>query len=221
MGSGTTLPTDTVIIGWATEQFRTSPAIINLAADLSSKSNNLYFTTTVCTLGHYYEFSWIDANVAMDNPGDCGQSAVLFSQSKDGGRLWSSPTTLSLPAVNDQSYVTVDPQRGTLYVAYYTTQYDPFNHRIDMVASASNNLGKTFSQQRITTVSNELNADPNMYDCMVRNGVGGSFTVPQYGDYFEATALSGTLWVPFTGNYAVEAGTFQTDPFLAVLRQNS
>jgi len=221
MGSGTTLPTDTVIIGWATEQFRTSPGIVSLVADLSSKSSNLYFTTTVCTLGHYYRFSWLNARVAMDNPGNCGQSAVLLSQSRDGGQSWSSPTTLSRPVVNDQSFVTVDSQTGTLYDVYYTTQYDPFNHRIDVVASTSNNLGKTFSQQRVTTVSNEPDSDPNIYDYIVRNGFGGSFTVPQYGDYFEATALSGTLWVLFTGNYAVEAGTFQTDPFLAVFRQAS
>ena len=157
----------------------------------------------------------------MDNPGDCGQSAVLFTQSTDGGRSWSSPTTLSHPAVNDQSYVTVDSQTGTIYDVYYTTQYDTFNHRIDVVASTSNNLGKTFSQQRVTSVSNEPDSDPNMYDYIVRSGFGGSFTVPQYGDYFEATALGGTLWVLFTGNYAVEAGTFQTDPFLAVSHQSS
>ena len=221
MGSGTSLPTDTVIIGWATEQFRTSPGIISLAADLSSKSNNLYFTTSVCASGHYYKFSWLNAFVAMDNPGDCGQSAVLSSRSTDGGQSWSSPTTLSHPAVNDQSYVTVDSQTGTVYVVYYTTQYDTFNHRIDVVASTSNTLGKTFSQQRVTTVSNEPDSDPNMYDYIVRGGFGGSFTVPQYGDYFEATALGGTLWVLFTGNYAVEAGTFQTDPFLAVSHQSS
>ena len=81
----------------------------------------------------------------------------------------------------------------------------------------SNNLARTFHQQRVTTASDEPNADPNMYDYILSNGFGGSFTVPQFGDYFEATARGGTLRVLFTGNYAVEAGTFQTDPFLAVL----
>jgi len=56
-----------------------------------------------------------------------------------------------------------------------------------------------------------------MYNYIRPNGVGGSFTVPQYGDYIEATARDGTLWVLFTGNYQSEAGTFHTDPFLAVL----
>src|SRR5207245_523305 len=100
---------------------------------------------------------------------------------------------------------------------YYTTQYDNFNHRIDVVASISNNHGQTFHQSRVTSVSNEPNSDPNMYNYIVPNGLGGSFSVPQYGDYFEATARGGTLWVLFTANYAVEAGTFQADPFLAVV----
>lgn len=220
MGTGTTLPTDTVILGWATEQFRIAAGLISLTADISSKSNNLYFTTPVCTSRHYYQISWLYAPVAVDNPGGCGQSAVLFSKSTDGGSSWSSPTTLSKPAVNDQPFVTVDTQTGTVYVVYYTTQYDPFNHRIDVVASVSNNAAASFRQQRVTTVSNEPDSDPGMYNYIVRsNPFGGSFVVPQYGDYFEARAAGGMLWVLFTGNYAVEAGTFQTDPFLAVLSQ--
>ncbi len=213
MGTGTTLPTDTVIIGWATEQFRVASGIISIAPDLSPKTNNLYFTTTVCTSGHYYAIT----TVAEDNPGDCGESAVLFSRSTDGGTTWSTPTTLSNPAVNDQAYVTVDTQTGVVYDVYYTTQYDPFNHRTDVVASVSNNAGQKFHQERVTTVSDEPDSDPNMYDYFVLNGFGQSFTVPQYGDYFEATARAGTLYVLFTGNYQVEDGTFQTDPFLAII----
>ncbi len=217
MGYGTMLPTDTVVIGWATEQFRIASGLVSIAADLSPKSNNLYFTTSVCTSGHYYAFPASVLPVAFDNPGDCAQSAVIFSESTDYGQSWTSPTTLSHPAVNDQPYVTVDAQTGTVYVVYYTTQYDPFNHRTDVVASTSNNLAKTFAQQRVTSVSDEPNSDPNMYAYFT--GFGGSLVVPQYGDYFEATAMGGTLWVLFTANYAVEAGTFQTDPFLAVLGQ--
>ncbi len=221
MGAGTTLPKDTVVIGWATEQFRIGAGLISVAADLTAGSNNLYFTTQVCTAGHYYAVSPLFAPVAADNPGNCGQSAVLFSRSTDGGSTWSSPTTLSKPAVNDQPYVTVDSQTGTVYVVYYTTQYDSFNHRIDVVASISNNHGQNFHQSRVSSVSNEPDSDPSMYNYIVGNGIGGSFSVPQYGDYFEATAMGGSLWVLFTGNYAVEAGTFQTDPFLAVLNSQS
>jgi len=217
MGSGTTLPADTVVIGWATEQFRTGLGLISISTDPSPKSNNLYFTTSICTAGHYYAVSAQIVPVAADNPGNCGQSAIIFSESANNGTSWSAPIILSNPAVNDQPYVTVDSQTGTVYVVYYTTQYDPFNHRINVVGSMSNNLARTFHQQRVTTASDEPNADPNMYDYILSNGFGGSFTVPQFGDYFEATARAGILWILFTGNYAVEAGTFQTDPFLAVL----
>jgi hypothetical protein len=220
MGTGTNLPTDTIVIGWASEQFRVASGLISIAADTSPKSNNLYFTTEVCTSGHYYAISSAILPVPPDNPGDCGQSAVVLSRSTDNGLTWSSPTTLSHPSVNDQPFVTVDSQTGTVYAVYYTTQYDPFNHRIDVVASTSNNAGQTFHQQRVTSVSNEPDSDPNMYNYLVSSGFGGSFTLPQYGDYFEATAMGGTLWVLFTGNYAVEAGTFQADPFLATFNQN-
>jgi hypothetical protein len=216
MGAGTQLPSDTVVIGWATEQFRTGAGLISVSADLSPRSNNLYFTTTVCSSGHYYALSPAFAPVAADNPGDCGQSSIIFTVSTNNGQTWSSPISVSKPAVNDQAYVTVDPTLGIVYVVYYTTQYDQFNHRIDVAASVSFNLGKTFHQVRVTSVSDEPNSDPNMYNYVTPSGFGGSFSVPQYGDYFEATARWGVLWVLFTGNYAVEQGTFQTDPFLAV-----
>ncbi len=121
--------------------------------------------------------------------------------------------------MNDQPFITVDPATGQVFVVYYTTQFDPFDHRIDVVASTSTNAGQDFHQFRVTSVSNEPNSDPNMYNYVVPGGLGSSFIVPQYGDYFEATANKGTLMVLFTANYAVEAGTFQTDPFLEVIRQ--
>src|SRR6267143_4007565 len=220
MGSGTTLPTDTVIIGWATETFRTF-SVPSLAVDLSNRSNNLYFAIQVCVSGHYYAVPSFVAPVADDNPGDCRLSSILFSRSTNGGSIWSSPTALSKPAVNDQPFITVDSATGQVYVVYYTTQFDQWNHRIDVVASVSNNRGQTFHQLRVTSVSNEPNSDPNMYNYIRPNGGGGSFTVPQYGDYIEATARDGTLWVLFTGNYQSEAGTFQTDPFLAVLNSQN
>jgi len=220
MGAGTTFPDFTVPLGWATETFRTF-SVPSLAVDLSNRSNNLYFAIQVCVSGHYYAVPSFVAPVADDNPGDCGLSSILFSRSTNGGSIWSSPTALSKPAVNDQPFITVDSATGQVYVVYYTTQFDQWNHRIDVVASVSNNRGQTFHQLRVTSVSNEPNSDPNMYNYIRPNGGGGSFTVPQYGDYIEATARDGTLWVLFTGNYQSEAGTFQTDPFLAVLNSQN
>ncbi|MHB8567378.1 MAG: hypothetical protein ACYC7D_01255 [Nitrososphaerales archaeon] len=219
MGKGTTLPSDTVVIGYATEQFRTS-SIPNLAIDTSQRGGNLYFAIEVCASGHYYAFSpSVFPGVPSDNPGNCGNSAVLFSKSSNGGNSWSSPQIISPGlGVNTQPYVAVDLSSGTVYVTYYTTTYDSFNHRIDVAASISYNNGNSFSRERITQVSNEPNADPQMYNYNVTSGFGGSFSVPQYGDYFQSVALNGRLWVLFTGNYASEQGVFQADPFLVMTR---
>ena len=213
MGPGTTLPNDTVTIGFATEQFRTfSVPSLAVDASLTSTSGNLYFAIQVCTSGHYIALSLF---FIADNPGNCGFSSILFSSSTNAGSTWSSPAVVSQPAVNVQPTVTVDSTTGHVFVVYYTTEFDPFNHRIDVVASKSTNGGSSFTQERVTTVSNEPDSDPNMFFYL--SPFGGSWVTPQYGDYFQATAIGGTLWVLFTANYAVEAGTFQTDPFLAVL----
>ena len=214
MGPGTTLPYATVTLGFATEQFRTA-SIPWLAADTSSTASagNLYFTIQVCISGGYIAPSF--PLFGEDNPGNCGLSSILFSGSSDRGVSWSSPTTVSKPAVNVQPYITVDPTTGNIFLVYYSTQFDSFNHRIDVVASKSTNGGSSFHQFRITSISNEPDSDPNMFFYL--RGFGGSWSVPQYGDYFQAVALGGKLWVLFTANYDVEQGTFQADPFLAVL----
>ena len=212
MGQGTALPYDTITLGFATEQFRTA-SIPWLAADTSStpSAGNLYFTIQVCTSGGYLGSPLLGA----DNPGNCGLSSILFTASPDRGATWSFPIVLSKSAVSAQPYVAVDPTTGNIFVVYYTTQFDPFNHRIDVVVSKSTNGGSSFHQSRITSVSNEPDSDPNMFFYASANG--GSWTVPQYGDYFQAAAQGGKLWVLFTANYVVEQGTFQTDPFLAVV----
>ena len=213
MGSGTMLPKASFTPGFATEQFRTA-SIPWLAVDTSSKPSrgNLYFTIQACVQGGYYAIKFINA---LDNPGDCGLSSILFSRSMDGGLTWTFPVTVSQDAVNFQPYITVDPSTGHVFLVHYTTQYDPFNHRVDVVASESTNGGSTFHQFRVTTVSNEPDSDPNMFDYTL--GTGGAWSAPQYGDYLGATASGGTLWILFTANYDVEQGTFQTDPFLATL----
>ena len=215
MGFGTVLPNYSFVQGFATEQFRTA-SIPFLAVDASSKpsSGYLYFAIQICTSGRYIDLR--SPAFGLDNPGLCGLSSIVFSRSTDGGASWSTPAIVSDPAANVQPYITVDVVTGHLFILYYTTKFDPFNHRIDVVALISTTTGTIFHENRVTSVSNEPDSDPNM-DFYV-GGFGGSWTVPQYGDYFEATAVGGTVWVLFTGNYAVEEGTFQTDPFLATFQ---
>lgn len=212
-GAGTTFPSYTGLTGFATEQFRTADIPV-IAADTSQASNNLYFTVDVCSAGNYYNF------YGPILPGNCGESSILFSRSTDGGATWSTPVVLSTSGVNVQPWLTVDPLNGAVVVAYYTTQFDAFNHRIDVVADVSNDQGQTFHQIRVTNVSNEPDSDPSMYDYLAASGFGGSFIVPQYGDYMQVDALGGQMWVSYTANYAVELGTFQTDPWLTLAPEN-
>ncbi|MCI4350492.1 MAG: glycoside hydrolase [Thermoplasmata archaeon] len=209
MGAGTTLPNAYVISGYATEQFRTGD-IPTTAVDTSGITNNLYYAIAVCVQGNYYP-----GLVGGGTPGNCGLSQIAVTSSSNGGTTWTTPVYVSTPAVNSQPWATVDPSDGKLAVVYYSTQYDAFNHRTDVVASTSIDHGTTWGLMRVTNVSDEPNADPQMFDYSRANGFGGSMSVPQYGDYLQAVAFGGTLWVLFTGNYQAEQGTFQVDPFLA------
>ncbi len=215
MGVGTDLAGDAAIQGFATEQFRAS-SVLTLAADTSGRSDSLYFAIAVCTSGTYYVFQDL-TGLPTDNPGTCGESAVYFSSSSNGGSDWSAPALVSKPAVVIQPDLAVDQKTGAVVLAYYSTQFDPFNHRIDVIAMVSDTQGRNFTSFRATKVSNEPNADPSNFDYLAQTG--GSLVVPQYGDYLGVTAYGGRFWVLFTGNYAIEDGTPQTDPFLAPLSE--
>ena len=211
MGGGTDLPADLVIQGFATEQFRAS-SIITIATDTSGQPGNLYFAVALCVSGTYDVIQGLPG-APTDNPGNCGKSAVFFSRSTDGGASWSAAGQISQSAVVIQPTVAVDSSTGTVVVAYYSSQFDPFNHRLDVVAAVSNDHGVTFSELRMTKVSNEPNAEPSGFD--YSTNLGGSFVAPQYGDYMTAVAADGRILVLFTGNYAEVLGTLQADPFLA------
>ena len=208
-GAGTTFPAVNGILGLSTEQFRTD-SIGAVAVDTSSGSNNLYFTIAACTAGSYYDF------YAPHLPGNCSAASIFFSRSTDGGASWSFPTIISQSGQNVMPWVTVDPVNGNVVVAYFTTQFDAFNHRIDVVASVSVDRGVTFGSVRLTNVSDEPNADPGLFNYTAPSGSGGALFAPQFGDYLQAVALGGQIWVLFNGNYASELGTLQLDPWLVI-----
>ncbi len=205
-GAGTMFPSYTGLDGYATEQFRT----VDIPS-IAASGSNVYFVIDVCTSGNYYDF------YGAAFPGNCATSGILYSMSSDGGATFTTPTLLADGSVNVQPWVTADSVSGNVSVVYYTTQFDPFNHRTDVVSQYSTDGGQTFTEYRVTSVSDEPNADPAMYDYLAASGFGGSFIVPQYGDYFQAVSFQGNLYVVFTGNYAAEMGTFQADPFLSVV----
>ncbi len=209
-GAGTTFPAYVGLVGFATEQFRTD-SVPTLAVDTSNGATqgNLYFAIDVCTSGQtYYEF------FSPALPGNCGQSTVLFSRSTDGGATWSTPAGISPTSawVNVQSWATVDSSNGAVVVTYYTSAFDPFQHRLDVLSSVSTDGGVTFANVRLTNVSDEPNSDPALFDYTTT--FGGAWLVPQFGDYLQAVAVNGQIWALVTGNYATELGVFQADPFL-------
>lgn len=215
MGTGTQLAGDTVIVGFATEQFRTASELTIVAG----AGGDVYFAIPLCTSGFYYRF--VNSTfLPTDNPGSCGFSGIFFTKSTNHGTNWSTPTQLSATAVVIQPTLAYDQKSGAVVLAYYTTQFDPFNHRIDVVAQISKDRGETFTQIRATQVSNEPDSDPAQYDYTRGNGFGGSFVVPQYGDYFTAWAYNGKMWILFTGNYVPEQGTLKASPFLTVVGES-
>lgn len=212
MGTGTQLAGDTTLIGFATEQFRTASELTFAAGS----AGEVYFAIPLCVSGFYYRFNNLPA-LPSDNPGNCGDSAIFFVKSADGGATWSTPVQVSALGVEVQPTLSVDPKTGAVALAYYTSQFDPFGHRLDVEVAVSKDGGSTFSSIRATSVSNEPNSDPASYDYMALNGFGGSFVVPQYGDYFTAWAYNGRVWILFTGNYAQVQGTYKSSPFLTVV----
>jgi len=202
----------TVIVGWATEQYRTSNIpVIAVDTSLNTSAGSVYFVIALCTSPHtYYGFS------QPTEPGLCGQSAVYLSKSANGGATWSSPKVVSPSTgwVNDQPWVTVDPSNGWVVVTFYTSAFDPFQHRLDVLATVGGGGGTAFHSVRVTTVSDEPDSDPAYFDYFTASGFGGSFIVPQFGDYFQSVANDGTIWSLSTADYAPELGTYQADPFL-------
>ena len=209
------LPGAYAIPGFSTEQFRTAN-IQTFAADTSGASglaNNLYFAIPVCEGGSFYAID--DPTVS---PGNCGYSGIVFARSTDHGASWSAPKILSKPAVNIQPTLAVDKVSGKVRVLWYTAAHDPFNHKLDVDQAKSINGGSTFTFNRVTSSSTEPDADPLMF--AYPNQFGGSWAVPQFGDYIGAYATGGKVYVLFTGNYKAivtpEGTTTQADPWLIV-----
>jgi hypothetical protein len=81
-----------------------------------------------------------------------------------------------------------DPSTGAIVGAWYTNRFDPiFHNRQDVELVQLRNNGTVASRQRVTSISNETEADPLL---------GGVFI----GDYLEVTANRGRAWVHYNAN---------------------
>jgi hypothetical protein len=93
---------------------------------------------------------------------------------------------------NVQPSIAADPTSAKLALDWYSTNYDPggFHHRLDVVLSSIDPVLVTGSTARITTTSDEPEADPldDLY-------------FPAIGDYQQVITATGTAYMHFTGHY--------------------
>ncbi len=105
--------------------------------------------------------------------------------------------------------VSIDSTDGNVSVAYYTTVNDvPWAHRVDLNVSqySAGALTSSSTITRVTTTSDEPDDDP-----LLR----GFF----FGDYIQASANAGTLYLGYTANYAQKGNppTFQQDNYISTI----
>lgn len=106
-----------------------------------------------------------------------GNAHILLAYSDDGGLNWSTPVRAENSPENTQNFfpfITVSPTSGTVTVIYYTNRVT--NSLIDVFKSDSIDQGLSFTDQRITDVS----FDPNADDSFIPPGESNSIFI---GDY--------------------------------------
>jgi hypothetical protein len=119
----------------------------------------------------------------------CEEPAIRMRYSDNAGATWSGTKTLS--AGGDNYFPTISANRGgrNLAVAWYTNRFDPvFHNRQDVELAEVRPNGTIEQRHRLTTVSNETEADPVL---------GGLFI----GDYFEVLAQRDHALTHFNANY--------------------
>jgi hypothetical protein len=141
-------------------------------------------------------------------------SSVRLSYSDDGGNNWQEPIQVSAgpssTVTQPQAFfptLSVDSagqKAGMLVMAYYSTQFDGFAHRYDVMLASSVDGGSSYAYTRATDQSNEPDSDPFL---------GGVFI----GDYFQIATLNDIAYVHYNANYATKQGWLQQDNYLAVV----
>ncbi|MBA2560522.1 MAG: hypothetical protein H0V07_11680 [Propionibacteriales bacterium] len=119
----------------------------------------------------------------------CEEPAIKMRYSNDKGRTWTRTKVLS--ARGDNYFPTISANQGgrQLAVAWYTNRFDPvFHNRQDVELATVSRNGTVRNRQRLTTTSNETEADPLL---------GGTFI----GDYIEVVALDDKALVHYNANY--------------------
>ncbi|SMD27249.1 hypothetical protein [Kibdelosporangium aridum] len=140
----------------------------------------------------------------------CEFSRMRMTFSDSFGAGWSNPTTLSAGGDNYFGTLSANPGGANLAVAYWTSRFDPvFGNRQDLELVTVGPQGTVVNRQRLTTPSNEPEADPFLRGFFI-------------GDYIEVTARADNALVAFNANYRKQAlgldaslPTAQQDNYLA------
>lgn len=93
----------------------------------------------------------------------CLDAEVLLTNSKDGGKTWSSPTAVDT-ATGHHFYpsISTDASRGITNIVYYSTEGDKFNHEVSVFRSTIP-FGSTAAgaPQSVTTILDPIDGDPD------------------------------------------------------------
>jgi hypothetical protein len=141
--------------------------------------------------GHARIFVVWDA--CLVRPGDqrvCEEPLIKLKYSDNDGITWSPVIVLSKGGDNYFPTISVDRARQLVAVAWYTNRYDPEFHSrqdVDLTSFRASNISGEREPTRLTA-SNDTQADPTL---------GGVFI----GDYFEAFAYNGQVWVHYNANH--------------------
>jgi len=142
----------------------------------------------MATNGHNRAFVVWDACRARPLDTICEEPAIKLTYSDDDGQTWSPVKVLS--AGGDNYFPAIADDNKKLGVAWFTNRYDPvFHNRQDVeLVTVSAASGKVTSRIRLTSPSNESEADPLL---------GGFFI----GDYIELDIEGGRAYVAYNANY--------------------
>jgi hypothetical protein len=120
----------------------------------------------------------------------CEESVVKLRYSDNLGATWSGPRIIS-DRVGEHYFPTISSDQAGpgVAVAWFTNRFDAiFHNRQDVELVTLNPAGAVTKRQRLTSPSNEPEADPLL---------GGFFI----GDYIEVFAHQGTAWTHYNANY--------------------
>jgi hypothetical protein len=118
----------------------------------------------------------------------CEEPEIVLTISDDLGRTWSPQRVVSVGGDNYFPAIDVDPVTGAIVEAWYTHRFDRiFHNRQDVELVRLSPNGEPKQRRRITTISNETEADPILHGVFI-------------GDYFEVDANADRVYVHYNAN---------------------